>query len=78
MEGWVGEVQPSSSEVQTSLPGQERQQELAGKSHFFPFSFLFFPFFFFFLRFYLFMHQTHIEREPETQAEGEAGSLQGA
>ena len=29
---------------------------------------------FFFLRFYLFIH----ERESETQAEGEAGSMQGA
>ena len=32
--------------------------------------------FFFFLRFYLFMRDT--EREAETYAEGEAGSLQGA
>ena len=32
--------------------------------------------FFFFLRFYLFIHERH--RKAETQAEGEAGSLQGA
>ena len=32
-------------------------------------------FFFFFLRFYLFIHR---EREAESQAEGEAGSMQGA
>ena len=31
-------------------------------------------FFFFFLRFYLFIHDSHREREAETQAEGEAGS----
>ena len=33
---------------------------------------------FFFLRFYLFMRDTEKEREAETQAEGEAGSMQGA
>ena len=35
---------------------------------------------FFFLRFYLFIHERHTdcEREAETQAEGEAGSMQGA
>ena len=39
-------------------------------------SFLFlFLWFFFFLRFYLFIHEKH--REAETQAEGEAGSMQG-
>ena len=34
----------------------------------------------FFLRFYLFIHERHRlrEREAETQAEGEAGSMQGA
>ena len=32
----------------------------------------------FFLRFYLFIHERHREREAEIQAEGEAGSLQGA
>ena len=32
----------------------------------------------FFLRFYLFIHERHTEREAETQAEGEAGSMQGA
>ena len=33
---------------------------------------------FFFLRFYLFIHDSHTERdrEAETQAEGEAGSMQ--
>ena len=31
-----------------------------------------------FLRFYLFIHERHAEREAETKAEGEAGSLQGA
>ena len=30
----------------------------------------------FFLRFYLFIHERHTEREAETQAEGEACSLQ--
>ena len=34
------------------------------------------PGFFFFLRFYLFIHER--QREAETQAEGEAGSMQGA
>ena len=34
--------------------------------------------FIFFLRFYLFIHETHREIEAETQAEGEAGSMQGA
>ena len=38
--------------------------------------------FFFFLRFYLFINERHTwrggERETETQAEGEAGSMQGA
>ena len=29
-------------------------------------------------RFYLFIHDRHTEREAETQAEGEAGSVQGA
>ena len=29
----------------------------------------------FFLRFYLFIHERHREREAETQAEGEAGSI---
>ena len=35
---------------------------------------------FFFLRFHLLIHErhTHTEREAETQAEGEAGSTQGA
>ena len=39
-----------------------------------------FFFFFFFLRFYLFIHDSHTERdrEAETQAEGEAGSMLGA
>ena len=32
----------------------------------------------FFLRFYLFIHERHTERGRETQAEGEAGSMQGA
>ena len=32
----------------------------------------------FFLRFYLFIQERHKEREAETQAEGEAGSVQGA
>ena len=32
----------------------------------------------FFKRFYLFIHERHREREAETQAEGEAGSMQGA
>ena len=32
----------------------------------------------FFLRFYLFIHERHTQREAETQAEGEAGSMQGA
>ena len=32
--------------------------------------------FFFLLRFYLFIHGRHREREAETQAEGEAGSMQ--
>ena len=41
------------------------------------FSFLFFSFLFF-LRFYLFIHERHTQREAETQAEGEAGSMQGA
>ena len=30
------------------------------------------------LRFYLFIHERHREREADTQAEGEAGSVQGA
>ena len=34
------------------------------------------PYFFFFLRFYLFIHER--QREAETQAEGEVGSLQEA
>ena len=29
-------------------------------------------------RFYLFIHERHREREAKTQAEGEAGSMQGA
>ena len=29
-------------------------------------------------RFYLFIHERHKEREADTQAEGEAGSMQGA
>ena len=33
---------------------------------------------FFFLRFYLFIHERHTQREAQTQAEGEAGSMQGA
>ena len=33
---------------------------------------------FLFLRFYLFIHERHWEREAETQAEGEAGSMQEA
>ena len=33
--------------------------------------------FFFFLRFYLFIHERHKEREAETLAEKEAGSLGG-
>ena len=32
----------------------------------------------FFSRFYLFIHDRHRKRETETQAEGEAGSMQGA
>ena len=32
---------------------------------------------FFFLRFYSFIHEGHREREADTQAEGEAGSMQG-
>ena len=32
-------------------------------------------FFIIFLRFYLFIHDRHREREAETQAEGEAGSM---
>ena len=32
----------------------------------------------FLLRFYLFLHERHTEKEAETQAEGEAGSTQGA
>ena len=39
--------------------------------------FFFLNFIFFFLRFYLFIHERHRERrEAETQAEGEAGSMQ--
>ena len=36
--------------------------------------------FFFFLRFYVFIHERHTrtQRGAETQAEGEAGSKQGA
>ena len=34
--------------------------------------------FFFFFRFYLFIHETHTQREAETQAEGGAGSMRGA
>ena len=33
---------------------------------------------FFFLRFYLFIHERQREREAETQAKEEAGSMQGA
>ena len=33
---------------------------------------------YFFLRFYLFIHERHREIEAETQAEGEAGSIQEA
>ena len=38
------------------------------------------PFILFFLIFYLFIHERHgdREREAETQADGEAGSMQGA
>ena len=32
----------------------------------------------FFLIFYLFIHERHTHREAETQAEGEAGSVQRA
>ena len=32
----------------------------------------------FFLRFYLFIHERRTERKTETQAEGEAGPMQGA
>ena len=32
----------------------------------------------FFLRFYLFIHERYREREAETQAEEEAGFMQGA
>ena len=32
----------------------------------------------FFLRFYLFIHKRHKEGEAPTQAEGEAGTTQGA
>ena len=32
----------------------------------------------FFLRFYLFIHERHREREAETPAEGEAGSMRKA
>ena len=35
-------------------------------------------FFSFFLRFYLLIHEKHTQRETETQAKGEAGSMQGA
>ena len=35
-------------------------------------------FFILFLRFYLFVHERHRETEAETQAEEEAGSIQGA
>ena len=35
-------------------------------------------FFFIFLRFYLFIHERHTVREAKTQAEVEAGSMQGA
>ena len=35
-------------------------------------------FFFFFLKTFLFFHERHTQREAETQAEGEAGSLWGA
>ena len=38
---------------------------------------LFFSFLFFFFK-DLFIHESHTEREAETQAEGEAGSMQGA
>ena len=31
-----------------------------------------------FKRFYLFIHERHTERKAEIQAEGEAGSMQGA
>ena len=31
-----------------------------------------------FFKFYLFIHERHREREAETQAEGEAGFMQGA
>ena len=34
--------------------------------------------YFFFQRFYLFIHKRHTEREAETQAKGETGSLRGA
>ena len=34
--------------------------------------------FFFFLRFYLLIRERHTQREAETQAQGEAGSMQGA
>ena len=33
---------------------------------------------FIYLRFCLFIHERHREREAETQAEGEVGSMQGA
>ena len=34
--------------------------------------------YYFFKRFYLFIHERERAREAETQAEGEAGSMQGA
>ena len=34
--------------------------------------------FIYFKKFYSFIHERHTEREAETQAEGEAGSMQGA
>ena len=33
---------------------------------------------FFVFKFYLFIHERHTQREAQTQAEGEAGSMQGA
>ena len=39
---------------------------------------LYFFIFIIFYRCYLFIHERHSVREEETQAEGEAGSMQGA
>ena len=41
-------------------------------------AFICYAFYDFFLKDYLFIHERHTQREAETQAEGEAGSLWGA